>query len=368
LRWAIVDLARWRFRGLEATLPPERRREIAAYAAGFQPDPFGVGMGTYQRFVLLNSLYDIMLAFERSPLIGCSSLVLRGEAAGRAHTLLGRNFDFEGPSVLDRDKALFLVHELGRIPYASVSWPGFVGVASGMNALGVGIVVHGARAKTPQPSGDPVTMTVRELLGTARDTAEAVALLEQRRPMVPHILLVADASGDVAVVERAPGEAAAVRRPTGARVALTNHFEGPWATDPANQAVLEHTSSRTRRQRLDELLANLPAGASVEQVVSLLRDKRGKGNVDLPLGHRSAIDALIATHSVVMDLTGRELWVSEGPHAAGRYLRFDLARLLDPGFRPSLPEPLVAISADELLADGRYQRWLDAGSPRQGAE
>jgi isopenicillin-N N-acyltransferase-like protein len=103
-------------------------------------------------------------------------------------------------------------------------------------------------------------------------------------------------------------------------------------------------------------------------VVSLLRDKRGKGNVDLPLGHRSAIDALIATHSVVMDLTGRELWVSEGPHAAGRYLRFDLARLLDPGFRPSLPEPLVAISADELLADGRYQRWLDAGSPRQGAE
>jgi hypothetical protein len=102
--------------------------------------------------------------------------------------------------------------------------------------------------------------------------------------------------------------------------------------------------------------------------VSVLRDKRGLGGVELPLGHRSAIDALIATHSVVMDLTARELWVSEGPHAAGRYVRFDLASLLDRAATPPSPDPLVTIAADEVLRDGRYQHWLDAGSPRQGAE
>ena len=368
VRWAIVDLARWRFRGLEATMPLERRRELAAYAEGFTPDPFGVGMGTYHRFVLLNSLYDVMLAFERSPLVGCTSFVLRGAASEEGHTLVGRNFDFEGPSVLDRDKAVFLIHEAGRIPYASVSWPGFVGVSSGMNALGVGIVVHGARARTPRTSGDPVTMTVRDVLGTAHDTAEAVAMIATRQPMVPHILLVADAAGQVAIVERAPGEPAVVRRPTDDRVPLTNHFEGPWASDPANQAVLLHTSTRPRRQRLDELLKNLPAGASVERAVSLLRDKRGLGNVELPLGHRSAIDALIATHSVVMDLTARKLWVNEGPHAAGRYLAFDVGTLLEPSYRPTSPEPIETIAADEVLSSGRYQTWLDSGAPRPGAE
>jgi hypothetical protein len=318
--------------------------------------------------VFLNSLYDVMLAFERSPLVGCSSFVLRGGAAAQGHALLGRNFDFEGPSVLDGNKAVFLIHEMDRIPYASISWPGFVGVSSGMNALGLGIVVHGARARSPRTSGDPVAMTVRDLLGTARDTAEAVTLLDTRHPMVPHILLVADAHGEVAIVERAPGEPPFVRKVEGERMALTNHFEGPWASDPKNLDVMRHTSTRTRRQRLDELLTNLPAGASVERAVSVLRDKRGLGDVELPLGHRSAIDALIATHSVVMDLTARELWVSEGPHAAGRYVRFDLGSLLDRADAPPGLEPLVTIAADDVLRDGRYQRWVDAGSPRQGAE
>ena len=71
-------------------------------------------------------------------------------------------------------------------------------------------------------------------------------------------------------------------------------------------------------------------------------------------------DALIATHGVIMDSTARAIWVSEWPHLLGRFVRFDLARLLADGFDPdrdttAIDGPaLVAVPADPLLASGAY--------------
>src|SRR5262249_10508698 len=153
----------------------------------------------------------------------------------------------------DEKKAVFLVHEQGKIPYASVAWPGLIGAMSGMNAEGLALVVHGGRARKPRSTGEPVVHTTREILRAARTTREAVEILRHKDPMVSHILMIADASGDVAIAERAPGEPVFVRRGSG-KVPLTNHFEGPLARDPANQTVETVTSTRPRRLRLDELL------------------------------------------------------------------------------------------------------------------
>jgi hypothetical protein len=183
--------------------------------------------------------------------------------------------------------------------------------------------------------------------------------------MVSHIVMLADASGDVAIAERAPGEPMFVRRERG-KVPLTNHFEGPLADDPANRRVEAVTSTRVRRIRLDQLLDALPKGASIEDVVAVLRDKKGTLGTDLPLGDRRAIDALIATHSVVMDLTARGIWVSEGPHLAGRYVYFDVARLLAAAFEPGAREPVTAVGADPILTGGAYDVWVRAGSPHRG--
>ncbi len=366
-RWILMDLARWRYGHVDRGMPLDRLHEIAAEAAAFSPDPYAGLLPTYHRFVFLQSLYDIALSFERSPLLGCTSFALTGAAAAGVHVVLARNFDFEAGPVFDEEKAVFLVREEGRIPYASVAWPGFVGAVSGMNAEGLAVVVHGGRARTPRTEGEPVAHTTRELLGRARTTREAVAILEQKQPMVSHILMIADASGDVAIVERAPGAPLFVRRGSG-KVPLTNHFEGPLADDPENRAIEAVTSTRPRRLRLDELLAALPEGASIDRIVDVLRDKRGPGGVDLALGNRQAIDALIATHSVVMDATARVMWVSEGPHLAGRYLRFDLGALLAPGFDPRPDDPLVSLPEDAILESGAYEAWTRAGAPHRGEQ
>src|SRR5690606_19049325 len=144
--------------------------------------------------------------------------------------------------------------------------------------------------------------------------------------------------------------------------------EGPHAGDPKNLEVIQKTSTIPRRQRLNELLQNAPAAADVQHVVRILRDKRGAGEIELPLGHRSAIDALIATHSIVMDTTSRTLWVSQGPDATGRYVRFDLRELLDPAYVPSGPARVETLPQDDIMSDGRYEAWVEQGSPHTGAE
>lgn len=380
LRWLIMDVSRLQFRSVDQGMTAERRREVAAEARAFQPDPYDGVLPTYHRFIFLQSLYDIALSFEHSPLLGCTSFALTGAAAENGHVLLARNFDFEAGPVFDEGKAVFLVREEGRIPYASVAWPGLVGAVTGMNAEGVALVVHGGRAREAQSEGEPVVHTTRDLLGRARTTAEALALLQGKQPMVSHLLMIVDASGDVAIAERAPGAPLFVRRgvatttPTGSsdgtKIPLTNHFEGPLGDDPANRRIEAVTSTRPRRLRLDELLENLPKGATVQDAVGVLRDRNAIGGAPLKLGNRRSIDALIATHGVVMDATARVIWVSEGPHLAGRLLRFDIGQLLGAGFDPSTDggpqDEADAIAADPILTNGQYEAWVKAGSRHEG--
>jgi isopenicillin-N N-acyltransferase-like protein len=370
-RSLMMDIGRVRYRNVEHNFPEERRREIAAEAEGFQPDPFAFHLATYHRLVFLHSLYDIALSFEHSPLIGCSAFVLGPGATRDGHTLLGRAFDFEAGEQFDRDKAVFFVREEGAIPFASVAWPGLVGVMSGMNAEGVAIVVNGGRAREPRTEGEPVVFALRDVLEHAHDVGEAVAMLRAQQVMVSHLVLVADASGASAIVERAPGATATVRAsPDPDRVALTNHFEGPLADDPRNLAVRQKTTTEPRRARLDELLkAVVPHEADTSRAVAILRDHQCAGGAPCPLGDRREIDALIATHGIVADTTDRVLWVSAGPHLSGAFVRFDLKAIFAPGHRPEDDPPPQIIPSDPILDDGRYATGVaHAGRPHVGGD
>jgi isopenicillin-N N-acyltransferase like protein len=355
-RALLLDLGQYRYAHVDRGLAPERRRELAAMAVGMAPDEFSDFLPTYQRLVYLHALYDIGLSFERSPLVGCTSFVVSGAATAGGGSLLARAFDFEVDAIFDERKAVFLVRETGAIPFASVAWPGLVGVVSGMNAEGVAVVVHGARAGDPQATGEPVTQTLRRVLSTARTAEEAVSGLDAREAMVSHIVVVADARGRTAVVERLPGRSNYVRW-LPALAAVTNHFEGPAAGDPKNQRVRAVTSTLPRRARGDELVAHARRPVTVADAVAWLRDRRGVGGTDLPLGDRRAIDALIATHGVVMDTRARVLWVSESPHLLGRFVGFDLTVLLSPAYDPAGPPmALPTLPADPLLLSGAHGR------------
>ncbi|HEV8549077.1 MAG TPA: C45 family autoproteolytic acyltransferase/hydrolase, partial [Polyangiaceae bacterium] len=346
-RTLLMDLAMLRFRAVDRGMSSDRLREIAAGALAFAPDPYANVLPTYQRFLYLNALYDIALSFERSPLVGCTTVAFHGSAKPEGGALLARAFDMELDPVFDRKKAVFLVRESGKLPFASVAWPGLVGVVSGMNVEGVAVVVHGARAGETGAVGEPVVHALRRVLGEARTTRQAAALLAESQPLVSHLVVVADASGDVRVIERVVGGPPTVR-PLGERAAVTNHLEGPARSDPKNLRVIAETTTLARRSRADELVQRAAAPVNPAEALAILRDRKGAGDVPLPPGDRRAIDALIATHGVIFDTRTKTLWVSESPHLLGRFVAFDLPRLLADDYVPSLEPPLPALPAEPL--------------------
>jgi len=358
-RVLLMDMGRLRYRHVDRGVPEDRRRELAAEARAFAPDPFAKTMPSYQRLLFLHALYDIALSFEDSPLIGCTSFALGPSVTRDGHVLLARAFDFEQADAFDRDKAVFFVDSPGTIPFASVAWPGLVGVLSGMNLEGVALIVNGARARDPRAEGIPVIYALREVLEKAHDTDEALAILRAQKVMVSHIVMVTDARGKSAIVERTAGEEAYVRSdfPDPDRVGVTNHFEGPWKDDPRNLTVRQRTSTVSRRARLDELLASVPPkSAGIEEAVSMLRDHHCAGNASCELGDRRTVDALIATHGIVADTTDRALWVSAGPHLSGRFVRFDLRSIFAKGHDPTKDGEPSFIAEDPIMHDGRYEQ------------
>lgn len=345
-RMLLLDLAQVRYRHVAEQFDPERRREIAAASLGFSPDPYERVFPTFQRFAYLNALYDIALSFERSPLIGCTTFTSTKTASRDRHALLARAFDFDVDDVFDQRKAVFFVREEGKLPFASVAWPGLVGVLSGLNLEGLGLVVHGGRAGEPATVGEPVVHALRRVLATSKNIDEALVALEKRPPMVSHIVILVDATGRSVAVERVPGRENFVRE-LAERDVVTNHFAGPAAADPKNATVRDKTSTLDRDARGRELIAN-PEASDVARMVAMLRDRRGRGNSDLPIGDRRAIDAQIATHGVVMDATDRVLWVSEAPHLLGRFVAFDLKRELAADVDPKVLPERPFIPADSL--------------------
>jgi hypothetical protein len=366
-RTLLFDAGRYRYRHVDEGFPDARRRELAAEAAALRPDPFTSQMPTYARMVMLHALYDIALSFEHSPLLGCTAFGLGPDATSDGHALFARAFDFEAADVFDRDKAVFIVREIGKVPFVSVAWPGLVGVLTGMNAHGVAVAVNGGRAKEPSTQGIPVALSLRETLESARNTNEAVEILSRQHVMVSHIVFVGDAGGHFAVVERAPGAVAYVRTNVDpARISVTNHFEGPLALDERDKRVRQTTTTLARRSRADELVNAVAKGeGDVRRTVAMLRDHSCAGGEVCKLGDRRTIDALIATHGVVFDLTARTAWVSEGPHLSGRFVKIDVARISDDGSIPSAN--VEAIGADEILTDARYNEGRErAGGPLMG--
>ena len=107
-------------------------------------------------------------------------------------------------------------------------------------------------------------------------------------------------------------------------------------------------TSLARRARLEELLQEHRGTLDVASAVAILRDKKGPGGAERSLGHRATINPMIATHSVVADVSAGVLWVSRGPHQLGA---FDPYRITEFG-APSAE----SIEADADLANGNFER------------
>jgi hypothetical protein len=312
----------------------------------------------YNRILNYHAAQDISYMLMHSPLIrpGCTAFGAWGAATMENHLLCGRDFDWEADPVFDEDRILIICEPTNGIPFISLAWAGMAGCVSGMNRDGVSIVVNGAPSHLPADSATPTCLVAREVLEHAHNLAEATAIIRQRQVFVSAMFLVGSrADGKFIVVEKTP-ETTAVREPgTNAdSLVCANHYLTPeLKDDPINETYKRADTSVSRFDRMTELLRDETNRLDAAVCAAILRDRRLPGGEFAGDGNRGSLNPLIATHSVVMDLTAGIFWAASPPHQLGKFVAFDL----------SAPEKLLpeeTISADPMLGDGEYKKYLAA--------
>lgn len=159
--------------------------------------------------------------------LGCSTLIVEPKRSTTGGPIFGRNFDFPSLGMLDKYSLLTITHTEGKHSFASVGFPGLIGVISGMNDAGLAIATLDVEASgndSPQfdPDGEPMMLVFRQILEECSTVADAEALLRRTKATTWANLAVCDREGG-AVFELTPTEIAR-RDASKSILPCTNHF------------------------------------------------------------------------------------------------------------------------------------------------
>jgi len=358
--WFVKQLVGVNNRDLPNYVTDAEKLEVLGLAEGsidHHPDDVPL----YHRILNYHAVHDISHMFIDSPLVsrgeivGCTGFAAWGKASFTGDIMVGRNFDFEAGPVFDEDKAILYVWPDNGIAYVHVAWAGMAGAVTGMNAEGLYIHLNAGRTTDTGFGriGTPVSMLVRRVLEQARTIEEAHAIIRDAQVFVSDSYLVASRTdGRAVVIEKSPTHCAMREAAREGLVLQTNHFlADPFANDEANQKQIETATTMYRWARLEELTDRHYGNINPKLTLEILRDEKGKGDKELGLGNRNAIDAGICSHSVVANVSRGEMWVSAGPHTFGKYIRVDVRRMLAAG-----PEGALRITNPPDFDLGRDMR------------
>jgi isopenicillin-N N-acyltransferase-like protein len=355
-QFVLKFLVTYKNRHLSDAIPEAYRMEIFGLSRGC-PDAHPSEGPFYHRILNYHAAQDISYMLMNSPLIrgGCTAFGAWSPVTRDGHLLLGRNFDWEAAPVFDEDRMVIICEPDEGIPFISLAWSGMAGCVSAMNRAGLAVTVNGAPSQLPADTGAPTCIVARDVVQHATNIAEALAIIRRYRVFVSAQFLVGSRQdGRFVVVEKTP-EQTVVREPfdAGFTVCANHYMTAALTNDPVNLTYMQADTSLPRYARMAELLQRNTGTLDATQSASILRNRELPGDRFAGNGHRSSLNPLIATHSVIMDLTEGIFWAATPPHQLGKFVAFDLNRTEQP-----LPERTLA--EDPLKTGGEFQRYLAA--------
>ncbi len=292
---------------------------------------------------------------------------------GGAHSRLARNFDFYGPHVWGRHRALKVSMPPAGQPWL---WAGPLGIpvgGFGINASGIAVMPFTNFSRDLALRGVPLFTLMQTILEESRSLDDAVAYLERARRHGGISLLVADMRRGEAVALAVGARRLVIDRPRDGVLVRTNHHHELDKPSLPGMAMWQR-HSRSRWQRLDTLARVLPPGGGPDALAlrQLLADRT------LPDGRRSLLadvpGALNVATSVILD--GMTLFVADAGFPAcdaTRWHGFSLDECFSgriPVARThDLPDLLAPEerAALELAVEG-WVRFFDEGHPAAARE
>ncbi|MEO6810884.1 MAG: C45 family peptidase [Isosphaeraceae bacterium] len=278
------------------------------------------------------SLQEVVMANFIPELFHCSGFALSGSATKDGQLYHGRILDYGCDWRLQDHAVLTVAEPVGKIPFVNVTYAGFIGSVTGMNAkqISIGEMGGGGRGHW---AGVPMALLVRMVLEDADDLEEAIAIFRDNPRTCEYYYVIADGETGQAVGMEASWNVFSTVSMGGAHPKLPHAVK---------DAVL------------------LSAGTRYEELVR--RVKAGHGQFDAESA-RNLMSRPVAMqsnlHSVLFETKTTRLWVANAskdgePAASQPYHAFQLTDLLThtaDEHAPTLEWKARQVDADKTLTN-----------------
>ncbi len=347
-------------RNLNAHVEEEFQREIYGVSLS-APDTFDFISPKYDRMMNYHAAHDIGHALQNLALVGCTSFAADGGLTRDGNLISGRNFDFYVGDGFAENKIVALVKPDSGYGFLSVTWPGMIGVVSGMNQAGLTITLNAAPSDVPTASATPISILAREILQYAGTIDEALEIARLRKTFVSEILLITSAADkSAALIEKTP-ETTALFLPDELPLICSNHFQSEELNVlPRNEEAIR-TSDSPYRYELIKAMLDTTSALTPQSVVEMLRHRGGLNSDSLGMGNPLAINQLIAHHGIVFKPAERLVWVSSGPYQLGAFAAYDLNRIFaeQPVAGQSMAVDSLLISESDFVQSEAFARYQE---------
>ncbi|KJD32110.1 acyl-CoA:6-aminopenicillanic acid acyl-transferase [Tamlana nanhaiensis] len=317
-------LMAWYNRKMYLHIPEEFKTEIYGLAQ-YAGDDYDYIADDYLRILYLHGAHDIGHAFQDLALVGCSSFAVWGDKTSDGSMLIGRNLDFYAGDDFAKQKIIAFVKPESGYNFMSVTWPGMIGVVSGMNEKGLTVTINAGKSKIPLVAKTPISILTREILQYASNIEEAVAIAKKRQVFVSESIFIGSAADKNAVtIEVSPKNFGVYQVPNANQLICTNHFQSDaYKTDDRNAEHIHNSHSQYRYERLQELI-NEEEKITPQKAVAMLRNREGLHDLALGYGNEKALNQLLAHHGVVFKPEQGLVWVSSNPYNLGEFVAYNL--------------------------------------------
>ncbi|MCY2995772.1 MAG: C45 family autoproteolytic acyltransferase/hydrolase [Planctomycetota bacterium] len=248
----------------------------------------------------------------------CSGFAVMNSATKDGTLYHGRVLDYAVDWKLQEHAVLIVAEPTGGIPFVNVSYAGFIGSVTGMNAEQVSIGEMGGSG-LGHWEGVPMALLVREVLQTARNLEQAIAVFRDHPRTCQYFYVVADAKTNRAV----------------GMEASWNRFDLIQAgqSHPLLPSAVPDAVLLSAGKRYDELVRRARTGHGSFTAESALH------LMDRPVAMGSNL------HNVLFEPKSTRLWVANAsvdckPAAEQPYRAFQLSELLQR--RPDMSSPELA--------------------------